>query len=141
VSSLGSTFFATKGMNFNAGYIISVTVENNPEPPSSQWAPLESVPYALNAQRVGGIDVSPVPVNNTIFPIPLDGSGKIDSKLLPAAPLGITTINNIPPAAGGDFSITAGSNIVITSLGHGIKIGTNGSGAGITKFRGIAPIE
>lgn len=98
-------------------------------------AKLTAMPYALTAYTLNGIPASFTPVNNTIFPIPLDNNGKIRSTILPTLTLnGLAPVNN-------NFQISAGSNITLSQdlATHTLTIGSDASpihsivaGAGLT---------
>lgn len=118
-------------MKFEDQYSMTIVVTDPASGTTTTLAPsalLWSAPYALNAQRVNGIDVSATPVNGDIFPIPLDATGKIDASILPPVSDSqmqsklIQTINGIQPDASNNIEIDAGAGITITPGNHSITI-------------------
>ncbi|HET6400891.1 MAG TPA: hypothetical protein VFH95_05765 [Candidatus Kapabacteria bacterium] len=131
-----------ESMTFNEQYSMEIVVTSNGSsttlPPQLLW----SAPYAFNAERVNGLDVSATPVSGDIFPMPLNASGKIDSSMLPLISAGmlasnfVQTISGIAPnATTGDFQIIGDSGITITPTTNGITINASGGG-GITSISG-----
>ncbi len=126
-------------MNFNQQYSMSITVTVPGQPaftlPGQQlfW----SAPYALNAERVGGIEVSNSPTNGKLFPLPLTG-GKIDTSLIPLITNNllqnsyIETINSQGPDANGNFLITGANGITVTPGTNGVVIGSSGGAGQLT---------
>lgn len=104
-----------------------------------------AAPYAINAGTVNGLTASPVPVAGSLFPVPIGsgytGAAKIDPAFLPAgipnnllATQDITTINSVPPASTGDFTVTGTGGVTVTNDAHGITI--TGSGSGVQSVQG-----
>jgi hypothetical protein len=132
---------------FDRQYQLTITVNNGtPLPAQFLW----SAPYALNSQRVGGLDVSPVPVNGDIFPMPLNTAGQIDPKMLPPIPDAtlvnppITSINTtVLPDANGNVNIVGGTGInVVNGPGGLVTINSTASGGGaITGVFGINGLQ
>jgi hypothetical protein len=120
-------------MKFEDQYSMTIVVTDPASGTTTTLAPsalLWSAPYALNAQRVNGIDVSATPVNGDIFPIPLDATGKIAASMLPAISIGqlpvfIQSINGIAPDSFEGFEIKGGPGVTITSGDHSITISSD----------------
>ncbi len=146
LGSPGSGFPA--GMTFNQPYWMEVTLDPGAGAGEQIFPRQEmlSAPYALNSERVGGIAVSPLPVNGNLWPVPVDGTGKIDPSVLPVPTPGITTLNAVGPDAGGGVSLLPGNGITITpnASTHTILISGPNSGGidtitagpGITTYPG-----
>ncbi len=85
---------------------------------------LLSAPYAMNSERANGLQVTVQPVNGALWPVPVDGTGKIDASVLPAPTAGVTTLNAVGPDAGGGISLLPGNGISITpnANAHNITI-------------------
>jgi hypothetical protein len=110
--------------DFNQQYWIEVSIDNQPPlPRTALW----SVPYAFNACTVGGVQVSLAPMNGKLWPVPLDGSGKISSSVLPPNNL---TISGVSPDGSGNINLTGSNGIVITPNpgSNSINIATSSSG-------------
>ena len=122
-----------KSMTFNEQYLMTVVVNNQTTlPVQNLW----SAPYALNAQRVGGIDVSSTPVNGDIFPMPLNDSGKIDQSMLPLIPNNllqsapVVKLNStVLPDESGNINLVAGIGITI-AYGPGNQLTISASSGG-----------
>ena len=101
-------------------YSMTVSIDGSAQLPATF---MESAPYALNAQTVGGLAVSATPVNGSLFPIPLNSKGHISTSILPLA-----TINGVSGAASvtGDttnIDLVGASGITITpNANHTITI-------------------
>jgi hypothetical protein len=90
-----------------------------------------SAPYALNSQRVNGIEVSTSPVAGKIFPIPMT-NGKIDPSFLPSASASVQAVNTVGPDNIGAISLKGSGNITITNdvANHTVTIGETTSTPG-----------
>jgi hypothetical protein len=112
-------------MDFNEQYVMTVVVTNPSTSTTTTMAPsalLWSAPYAFNAGRVNGLDVSATPINGDIFPVPLDANGKISATILPSISNYIQTINGALPDAQGNFMITGGNGVTVQTTGNTITI-------------------
>ncbi|HEX5317073.1 MAG TPA: hypothetical protein VFX22_10525, partial [Candidatus Kapabacteria bacterium] len=124
--------FPLNVMDFNEQYSMTIVVVD-PASGISTTLPstlLWSAPYALNAARVNGINVSTTPVNGDIFPVPLDANGKIAASMLPPIsnnqlPVLIQSINEMAPDSFEDFEIKGGPGVTITSGNHSITISSD----------------
>ncbi|MDP4198207.1 MAG: hypothetical protein Q8922_04795 [Bacteroidota bacterium] len=86
----------------------------DPGAPTEQVFPrveLSAVPYALNSERVNGLQVFDHPINGALWPLPLDASGRIDTSILPIPQRSVQTINNIASDAGGNLALTANGSV------------------------------
>ena len=128
-----------ESMTFNEQYALTIVVNNQTTLPAQL---LWSSPYALNSERVGGIAVSPTPVNGDLFPMPLNGAGKIDPSMLPEisgnllqnAP--VTSINGtVLPDASGNVDIVGADGITVVNSGNTVTI-SGPNGAGLTGIYG-----
>ncbi len=66
---------------------VEIGVQVNGSAELTPHAKLMAAPYAFTAYSLNGVRGSLVPVNNTIFPIPLDANGKIAASILPPNPI------------------------------------------------------
>src|ERR1035437_8117130 len=77
--------FPLATMDFNKQYSMEIVATDPASGTATTIAGqlLWTAPYAFNAQRAGGINVSATPVSGDIFPVPLDANGKISATILP----------------------------------------------------------
>jgi hypothetical protein len=109
--------FDPNTVDFNEQYFLGVSVDGGVELPKT---PLQSSPYAINADLVDG--------HNTSL---LGQDGKLDASWLPAAQNSLLTINGVAPDNAGNFNVTAGSGVTITQGTNGITIAASSQGGGI----------
>ncbi len=111
---------------FSSGVWIEITLDPGS---SNEWVfprlIILSAPYALNTERVNGIEVMNHPVNGALWPVPIGGNGRIAASILPApdAPP-VISLNTVSPDASGAISLLAGNGIALTpnASTHTIKI-------------------
>jgi hypothetical protein len=114
-------------LKFNKPYWIQITFE--PGGANEQKFPREPIrcaPYALNSERVNGIEVSAAPVAGNIFPLPMV-NGKIDPAFLPTQPNPIQTINTVAPSGNGAVNLVGVSGITVTNDANTNTITLTGS--------------
>lgn len=115
---LGSQFPPTNEFPASFHFDLPIWIQIILDPGSAEDWPFPrqemlSAPYAMNSERANGLVVSPFPVNGTLWPVPIDATGKIDASVLPAPTAGVTTLNAVGPDAGGGISLLPGNGISI----------------------------
>jgi len=94
--------------DFDEGYWLGIQVGADPE--LEPRVKLTASAYSLNAEKVGGYEVSTTPAPNTL--LPLDGSGQIPASVLSALP----TVDMGGVSTGPDVSITTTSYTEVASF-------------------------
>ena len=113
-----------ESVDFNQPYWLQITIDpggvNEVKFPRQQ---ILSAPYALNSERVNGIQVSAAPVAGNIFPLPMV-NGKIDPTILPPSAGSTQRINTVAPDNAGAISLKGSGNITISNdpANHTINI-------------------
>lgn len=112
---LGSTNIGVASI-FDAGEAVTIGVQVNGGAELPGHTALSAAPYAFTSYSLLGVPASLTPVNNTFFPLPVDGEGHIGTAVLPTATLnGQSLYDN-------DLRVTAGRNVTVTTTANGIKI-------------------
>jgi hypothetical protein len=118
--------------DFNAQYFLGVSIDGGAE--LLPRTPFVSAPYALNSERVNGIEANTVPTPGMLLPLGPDG--KFPASVLPQAG-GFSSINGIPLQPDSALTIQAvnGSPITVSTnqANRTISIGFTG-GSGITEI-------
>jgi hypothetical protein len=136
-------------MTFNEQYFMGISVDAGNE--FSPRTALVSSPYALNAGSVNGLEASKIPLAGVLYP--LDATGHIDPRVLPATSNSINSINNVQGDALGNLNIVPGFDIQLATdfANHQLKIrstavgsvlaghGLTGGGRGDTVTLTLAP--